>query len=80
MVIDLTPASTDTGPARLLAMVEGRSKQAFKTWLASQPPTWPDVVKIVAMDGFTGFKTAASEEISQGHRRDGPFPHDPPGR
>ncbi|EGG27772.1 hypothetical protein PA08_0459 [Cutibacterium modestum P08] len=37
-------------------------------------------MKIVAMDGFTGFKTAASEEISQGHRRDGPFPHDPPGR
>ncbi len=63
MVIDLTPVSTGTGPSRLLAMVEGRSKQAFKTWLAEQPQTWRDGVKIVAMDGFTGFKTAATEEV-----------------
>lgn len=34
VVIDLTPISDGTGPARLLDMVEGRSKQAFKTWLA----------------------------------------------
>ena len=47
----------------MLAMVEGRSKQAFKTWLAEQPQTWRDGVKIVAMDGFTGFKTAAAEEL-----------------
>lgn len=63
VVIDLTPVSTGTGPSRLLAMVEGRSKQAFKTWLAEQPQTWRDGVKIVAMDGFTGFKTAATEEV-----------------
>ena len=63
VVIDLTPVSTGTGASRLLAMVEGRSKQAFKTWLAEQPQTWTDGVKIVAMDGFTGFKTAAAEEL-----------------
>ena len=63
VVIDLTPVSTGTGPSRLLAMVEGRSKQAFKTWLSQQPQTWRDGVKIVAMDGFTGFKTAATEEV-----------------
>ncbi len=63
VIIDLTPASTGTGPSRLLAMVEGRSKQAFKSWLAAQPQTWRDGVKIIAMDGFTGFKTAATEEI-----------------
>lgn len=63
VVIDLTPVSTATGPSRLLAMVEGRSTQAFKTWLASQPQEWRDGVKIVAMDGFTGFKTATTEEI-----------------
>lgn len=40
VVIDLTPVSTGTGPSRLLAMVEGRSKQAFKTWLAEQPQYW----------------------------------------
>ncbi len=39
VVIDLTVVSTGTGPSRLLAMVEGRSKQAFKTWLAEQPQT-----------------------------------------
>ena len=53
-----------TGPARLLDMVEGRSKTAFKAWLAQRPEAWRDGVKVVvAMDGFTGFKTAASEEL-----------------
>ena len=32
VVIDLTPIRDGTGPARLLDMVEGRSKAAFKTW------------------------------------------------
>jgi transposase len=34
VIIDLTPVRDKTGPSRLLAMVEGRSKQAFKTWPA----------------------------------------------
>ena len=36
VIIDLTPVRDGTGPARLLDMVEGRSKQAFKT-LARRP-------------------------------------------
>ena len=63
VIIDLTPIRDGTGPARLLDMVEGRSKQAFKTWLADRPAAWRDQVEIVAMDGFTGFKTATSEEL-----------------
>ncbi len=63
VIIDLTPVRDRTGPARLLDMVEGRSKQAFKTWLAAQPAAFRDQVESVAMDGFTGFKTAAAEEI-----------------
>lgn len=63
VVIDLTPVSAGSGPSRLLTMIEGRSKQAFKTWLAEQPQQWRDGVKIVAMDGFTGFKTATAEEL-----------------
>lgn len=59
VIIDLTPVRDGTGPARLLDMVEGRSKQAFKTWLADRPQAWRDGVEVVAMDGFTGFKTAA---------------------
>ena len=44
-------------------MVEGRSKQAFKTWLADRDQAWRDGVEVVAMDGFTGFKTATTEEL-----------------
>ena len=33
VIIDLTPVRDGIGPARLLDMVEGRSKQVFKTWL-----------------------------------------------
>ncbi len=34
VIIDLTAVRDGTGPARLLDMLEGRSKQAFKQWLA----------------------------------------------
>ena len=57
VIIDLTGIRDGTGPARLLDMVEGRSKQAFKTWLAHRPQAWRDAVEVVAMDGFTGFKS-----------------------
>ena len=63
VIIDLTGIRDGTGPARLLDMVEGRSKQAFKTWLAERPAAWREGVEVVAMDGFTGFKTAAAEEL-----------------
>jgi transposase len=63
VIIDLTPIRDGTGPARLLDMVEGRSKQAFKAWLAEREQSWRDAVEVVAMDGFTGFKTATTEEL-----------------
>ena len=63
VLIDLTPARDKTGPARLLDMVEGRSKAAFKQWLAARPKEWSKRIEVVAMDGFTGFKTAAAEEL-----------------
>jgi transposase len=63
VIIDLTAVREGTGPARLLDMVEGRSKKAFKAWLAARPQEWKDGVQVVAMDGFTGFKTAAGEEV-----------------
>jgi transposase len=63
VIIDLTPIREGTGPARLLDMVEGRSKKAFKTWLAGRPEPWRQGVEVVAMDGFTGFKTATAEEL-----------------
>jgi transposase len=63
VIIDLTGIRDGTGPARLLDMVDGRSKQAFKSWLADRDQTWRDGVEVVAMDGFTGFKTATAEEL-----------------
>jgi transposase len=63
VIIDLTSIRDRTGPSRLLDMVEGRSKQVFKTWLAARPQAWRDQLEVVAMDGFTGFKTATTEEL-----------------
>jgi len=63
VIIDLTPIRDKTGPSRLLDMVEGRSKKAFKQWLAKRPQAWRDGLEVVAMDGFTGFKTATTEEL-----------------
>jgi transposase len=65
VLIDLTAVRDRTGPARLLDMVEGRSKQAFKTWLAARPDDWRAGLEVVAMDGFTGFKTATTEELPE---------------
>lgn len=63
VIIDLTPIRDGTGPVRLLDMVEGRSKQVFKAWLGERDTSWRDGIEVVAMDGFTGFKTATNEEL-----------------
>lgn len=47
-------------PARLLDMVEGRSKAVFTQWNADRPKEWSKQIEVVAMDGFSGFKTAAA--------------------
>ncbi len=63
VIIDLTPIRDKTGPARLLDMVEGRSKKAFATWLEQRDLLWRSGLEVVAMDGFTGFKTATTEQL-----------------
>jgi transposase len=63
VIIDLTPVQDRRGPARLLDMVEGRSKQVFSAWLHAQTPAFRAGIEVVAMDGFTGFKTAATEQL-----------------
>ncbi|ALE04842.1 transposase (plasmid) [Arthrobacter sp. ERGS1:01] len=65
VIIDLTPIRDKTGPSRLLDMVEGRSKQVFATWLHERPQEWRDGIEVVAMDGFTGFKSASTEELPE---------------
>jgi transposase len=63
VIIDLTPVRAGTGPARLLDMIEGRSKQVFKSWLEAQTVAFRTGIEVVAMDGFTGFKTATSQAL-----------------
>jgi transposase len=63
VIIDLTPVREQTGPARLLDMVSGRSKQVFTDWLQAQTTQFRHGIEAVAMDGFTGFKTATTEQL-----------------
>lgn len=63
VILNVTPIRDRSGPSRLLDTVPGRSKQVFKTWLASQPDTWRESIEIVAMDGFTRAGSAAAEKL-----------------
>ena len=64
VIIDLTPVRDGTGPARLLDMVEGRSKTGVQDLARrSRAAAFRDGIEVVAMDGFTGFKTAAAEAV-----------------
>ena len=65
VIIDLTPIRDGTGSSRLLDMVPGRSKKVFKAWLDGQTAEFRDGVEVVAMDGFSGFKTATAEELPE---------------
>ena len=73
VMIDLTPVRDRSGPARLLDVVPGRSKTVFKTWLSQRDQDWRGRVEVVAMDGFTGFKSAADQELPQARAVMDPF-------
>ena len=73
VMIDLIPVRDRSGPARLLDVVPGHSKTVFKTWLAARGESWRGRVEVVAMDGFTGFKSAAGEELPQARTVMDPF-------
>ena len=63
VIIDLTPVLNGTGRARLLDLVAGRSAAALTSWLSAQSAQFRDDVEVVAMDGFGGYKTAATEQL-----------------
>lgn len=65
VIIDLSPIRDGTGPSRLLDMFPGRSKTVFKDGHLEQEPVFRDRIETVAIDGFTGFETAASDVIPQ---------------
>ena len=80
VIIDLTPVRHEAGPARLLDVVPGRSKKVFKTWLATRGKSWRERVEVVAMDGFTGFKSAADQELPKAQAVMDPYARRLPGR
>jgi transposase len=80
LIIDLTPTRDQTGPARLLDLVPGRSATALASWFSAQPADFSQAVEVIAMDGFAGYKTAATEVIPRRGHRDGPLPRRRPGR
>ena len=43
----------------------GRSAAALTTWLAERTPAFRDQVEIVAMDGFSGYKSAAADQLPE---------------
>jgi transposase len=43
------------------------------TWLANQPPAFRDQVDVMAMDGFGGYKTAATEVLPEATTVTDPF-------
>ena len=73
VLVDLTPIVDGTGPARLLDMVAGRSKAALKDWLDARDPAFRDRIRVVTMDGFTGYRTATAESLDKARAVMDPF-------
>jgi transposase len=63
VLVDLTPVVDGTGPARLLDMVQGRSAKVLTDWLDDRDQAFRDRVKVVTMDGFAGYHTAAAKAV-----------------
>ena len=54
-------------------MVAGRSAAALRTWLGARDQAFRDRVKIVSMDGFTGYHRAAKDVLPQARTVMDPF-------
>ncbi|MBB4684365.1 MULTISPECIES: ISL3 family transposase [Pseudonocardiaceae] len=63
VITDLTAVVAGQGRARLLDLVPGRSAAAMRTWLEARDQGFRDAVQVVAMDGFGGYKNAATDAV-----------------
>jgi transposase len=73
VIVDLTPVIDGTGPARLLDMVPGRSAAALREWLEARDQRFRDRVKVVSMDGFAGYRSAAADALPKARTVMDPF-------
>lgn len=64
VIVDLTAVVAGTGRARLLDLVPGRSAAALSGWLAERDQAFRRRVEVVAVDGFGGYKNAATAALS----------------
>ena len=72
VIIDLTPARHQAGPARLLDVAPGRSRKVLRTWLSARDESWRGRVEVVA----TGRLHRVQERRRRGAPR-GPGGHGP---
>src|SRR5699024_10324467 len=59
--------------ARSLDVVEGRSTDALRHWIAHRHPACRKPVRIVAMDGFQGYDNESKELLPTDRRVMDPF-------
>src|SRR5699024_9541706 len=55
ILVDLTPAIEDAGPARLLDVRAGRSAKVLTAWLDEREASFKDRIPVVTMDGFARY-------------------------
>lgn len=69
VIVDMTDHHDKDGnvirPGRLLDVVPARRANALRTWLNNKSEQFRDQVKIISMDGFQGYATAAGEVIAK---------------
>ncbi|MCT2238009.1 transposase, partial [Dietzia cinnamea] len=68
-----TPVVDGAGPSRLLDMVPGRSAKVLTEWLDARDQMFRDRVKVVTMDGFAGYHTAAAKAVPEARTVMDPF-------
>ena len=73
VLVDLTPVVDGAGPSRLLDMVPGRSAKVLTEWLDARDQVFRDRVKVVTMDGFAGYHTAAAKAVPEARTVMDPF-------
>jgi hypothetical protein len=63
VIIDLTPSATAPAQPGCWTWSRAAPRPRSRPGSPTAPTAWRDAVEVVAMDGFTGFKTATAEEL-----------------